>query len=153
MVENWYENGKLTPEARRRRRLTTTWSDSKWLYLAIDASSGANSFETEKLRLSAFQNAMFLLNFNLRKASKGRFRIDTLNLSLRRKFNETHCVFALKTLRMRLRRVKMRLRRSFLSKFCENNENKYENGFWGPFSFSFSFSPFSFSEPFSFSDH
>ena len=29
------------------------------LYLAMDASSGANSFETEKLRLSAFQNGVF----------------------------------------------------------------------------------------------
>ena len=28
-------------------------------YLAIDASSGANSFETEKLRVSAFQNDIF----------------------------------------------------------------------------------------------
>ena len=39
---------------RRRSRPTTKWSDSKSLYLAIDASSGADSFETEKLRLSAF---------------------------------------------------------------------------------------------------
>ena len=38
---------------------TAERSDSKSLYLAIDASSGANSFETEKLRLSAFQNAVF----------------------------------------------------------------------------------------------
>ena len=33
--------------------------DSKSPYLAIDASSVANSFKTEKLRLSAFQNAIF----------------------------------------------------------------------------------------------
>ena len=34
-------------------------ADLKSLYLAIDASSGANSFESEKLRLSAFQFAIF----------------------------------------------------------------------------------------------
>ena len=39
--------------------LTPTWSDSKRSYLEIDASSGANSFEIEKLRLSAFQNGAF----------------------------------------------------------------------------------------------
>ena len=59
MVENGSENGKLPPKARRRRRPTTKWSDSKSLYLAIDASSAANSFEIEFLRLSAFQNGAF----------------------------------------------------------------------------------------------
>ena len=49
----------LTPKARRRSRLTTKWSDSKSPYLEIDASSDANSFEIEKLRLSAFQNGAF----------------------------------------------------------------------------------------------
>ena len=43
----------------RRSRPTTKWSDSKSLYLAIDASSGADSFEIEKLRLSAFQLGAF----------------------------------------------------------------------------------------------
>ena len=49
----------LTPEARRRSRLTTKWSDSKRSYLEIDASSGANSFEIRFLRLPAFQNGAF----------------------------------------------------------------------------------------------
>ena len=140
----------------RRSCPTTKWSDSKSLDLAIDASSGADSFKTEKLRLSAFQNDIFcattessdheiirfeiaisrdrrilrrwflrnwkaetlsfpicyfLLNFDLRKASKQRFRIDTLNLHLRRKFGEKQCVFAFKTLTLPLRSVKLRLRR------------------------------------------
>ena len=43
----------------RRSRETTKWSDSKRSYLEIDASSGANSFEIGKLRLSAFQNGDF----------------------------------------------------------------------------------------------
>ena len=43
---------------RRRRRPTAERSDSKSLYLAIDASSGANSFEIGFLALSAFQFAI-----------------------------------------------------------------------------------------------
>ena len=50
----------LTPKARRRSRLTTKWSDSKSLYLEIDAPSDANSFEIGKLRLPAFQNGVFV---------------------------------------------------------------------------------------------
>ena len=50
---------KLPPEARRRSRLTAERSDSKSLFLAIVASSGADSFEIEFLRLSAFQNVIF----------------------------------------------------------------------------------------------
>ena len=56
---NFNESIDFSPKARRRSRLTTKWSDSKSLYLEIDVSSGANSFETEKLRLSAFQNGVF----------------------------------------------------------------------------------------------
>ena len=44
---------------RRRRRFSV---DSKPLYLEIDVSSGANSFEIEKLRLSTFQNDVFRRN-------------------------------------------------------------------------------------------
>ena len=43
----------------RRSRETTKWSDSKRPYLEIDVSSSANSFEIEKLRLSAFQYGAF----------------------------------------------------------------------------------------------
>ena len=50
---------EISPKARRRRRPTAERSDSKSLYLAIDASSGANSFETGFLRFSAFQFAIF----------------------------------------------------------------------------------------------
>ena len=49
---------------------------SKALYLEINVSSDADFFEIEKLRLSAFQNGAFLLNFDLKTTSKGRFRID-----------------------------------------------------------------------------
>ena len=87
MVENengrkWMWKWKLPPEARRRRRLTTKWSDSKSLYLAIDASWGANSFW--KAETLSFSKWCFLLNFDLRKASKGQFRNDTSNQRLRR---------------------------------------------------------------------
>ena len=47
------------PEARRRRRPTAERPDSKSPQLAIEASLGANSFETEFLVLSAFQFAIF----------------------------------------------------------------------------------------------
>ena len=47
------------PKARRRRRPTAERSDSKSLYLAIDASSEADSFEIGFVRLSAFQFAIF----------------------------------------------------------------------------------------------
>ena len=43
----------------RIRHVIEDAAASKSLQLAIDASSGANAFKTEKLRLSAFQNAIF----------------------------------------------------------------------------------------------
>ena len=82
----------LTPKARRRSRLATKWSDSKRPYLEIDASSDANSFEIEKLRLSAFQFWCFLLNLDLKTTSKGRWRIGYKFQCIRRKFITNHSI-------------------------------------------------------------
>ena len=67
----------LTPEARRRSRLTTKLSDSKRSYLGIDASSSANSFEIEKLRLSAFQNGAFRQIWTSKRPLKVDFEITS----------------------------------------------------------------------------
>ena len=61
----------------RRRSFFAEGADSKSQYLAIDASLGSDFFKTGFLRLPAFQFAIFLLNFDLKKASKSRFRSYT----------------------------------------------------------------------------
>ena len=73
-------NPLTTPKARRRRRPTAERSDLKSMQLPIDASLGAASFETEKRR--QLLECYFLLNFDLRKASKQRFRGDISKLAV-----------------------------------------------------------------------